>query len=126
MTGSLGNLTIYLLLCSVLWLGSHPEAAQTQEESVFRMARDGSSIQRLSATEGRSTPTWGPDGRLLYVAHTQDGNEFHAVSAAGEILLRVPVPPSVISVGGVSWLPDGTGFAFAGKPRSRSPTTSTP
>ena len=115
MTGSSCKLTIGLSLFSLLWQLFNPDAAHTRNESVFLMARDGSSIQCLSATEGRSAPSWGPDGRLLYVAHTENGNEFHVASPAGEILQRVPVPPRITSVGGVSWFPDGTGLAFAGR-----------
>ena len=115
MTGSSCKLTIGLSLLALLWQWSNPEAAHTQDESIFLMARDGSSIQRLSSTGGRSAPSWGPDGRLLYVAHTENGYEFHVASPAGEILLSVPVPTRITSVGGVSWFPDGTGLAFAGR-----------
>ena len=114
MPGSIGKLTV-CLPCLLLWQLSNPEAAHSRDESVFCIARDGSSIDRLSATEGRSTPSWGPDGRVLYVAPTENGQEFRVVSAGGEILLRVPVPKPVIAVGGVSWFPDGTGIAFAGR-----------
>ena len=114
MPGSLGKLTVSLP-CLLLWQLSNPEAGHSQDESVFRIARDGSSIERLSATEGRSTPSWGPDGRLLYVARIENGEEFQVISAAGDILLKVPVPQPVIAVGGVSWFPDGTRIAFAGR-----------
>ena len=78
------------------------------------MSRDGSSSERLSSA-GAATPIWLPDGRLLYVAHTEQKSAFHLVSATGEELMRIPVPPPMTTVGGVSWGPDGTAVAFAGK-----------
>ena len=116
MPGSLGRLTVILTLCSLLW--RQPAAAHDFEGSVFRMARDGSSIVRISAEKtgwGTASPRWSPDGRrVLYVAHTESMSEFHVVSAAGERLMRVPVPSPMTSVAGVCWAPDGTAIAFGG------------
>ena len=63
------------------------------------MSRDGSSSERLSAA-GAATPIWLPDGRLLYVAHTEHKGAFHLVSATGEELMRIPVPPPMTTVPG--------------------------
>ena len=106
------------VVCSVFsfllfWL--HPASAHLLEGSVFRVSRDGSSIERLSAVEGTFTPVWAPDGRsILYIAHTEEKSEFHLVSATGEELMRIPAPSFVSLLAGVSWLPDGTEVAFAG------------
>ena len=117
MPGSFGRLTAILTLCSLLW--RQPAAAHDFEGSVFRMARDGSSIVRISAEKwgwGTASPRWAPDGlRVLYVAHTESKSEFHVVSAAGEKLMRVPVPSHITSVAGLCWLPDGTAISFAGR-----------
>ena len=83
------------------------------------MSRDGSSMERISAQKtgwGTASPRWAPDGgRVLYVAHSGDRIEFHVVSATGEKLTRVPVPSPITSVAGLSWTPDGTAIAFAGR-----------
>ena len=116
MPGSFGRLTAILTLCSLLW--QQPTAAHDFEGSVFRMARDGSSIVRISAEKwgwGTASPRWAPDGlRVLYVAHTESKSEFHVVSPAGEKRTRVPVPSQITSVAGLSWAPDGTAIAFGG------------
>ena len=110
------TLTVFLSLCSLLW--QNPVGAHDLEGSVYRMSRDGSSIERISAEKtgwGTASPRWAPDGRrVLYVAHTGNRSEFHVVSAAGEKLTRVPVPSPITSVAGISWTPDGTAIAFAG------------
>ena len=117
MPGSFGRLTVLLSLCSLLW--QQHTAAHDFEGSVFRMARDGSSVVRISAEErgwGTASPRWAPDGlRVLYVAHTESLSEFHMVSPAGEKRTRVPVPPHIASVAGLSWAPDGTAIAFGGR-----------
>ena len=110
------KLTVFLSLCPLLW--QPPAVAHDFEGSVFRMSRDGSSVQRISAEKtgwGTASPRWAPDGRrVLYVAHAENKNEFHVVSAAGERLTRVSVPSPITSVAGLSWSPDGTAIAFAG------------
>ena len=79
------------------------------------MSADGSSVERLSGV-GAATPIRAPDGkRILYVLHTADETAFLVVSAAGRVLMRIPVPSPITSVGGVSWFPGGTEIAFAGK-----------
>ena len=116
MPGSFGRLTALPSLCSLLL--QQPTAAHDLEGSVFRMSRDGSSIVRISAEKtgwGTASPRWTPDGqRVLYVAYTESKSEFHVVSPTGEKLMRVPVPPHITSVAGVSWVPDGTAIAFGG------------
>ena len=79
------------------------------------MSPDGSSVERLSEA-GAAAPIWAPDGqRILYVLHTEDETAFLVISASGKVLMRIPVPSPITAVGGVSWFPDGTGIAFAGK-----------
>ena len=111
---SLGN-WIVCLVFSFLLFWHHSAFAHLLEGSVFRVSRDGTSIGRLSAVEGTFAPVWAPDGRsVLYIAHTEEKSEFHLVSASGGELMRIPAPSFVSLLAGVSWLPDGTGFAFAG------------
>ena len=64
--------SIVCLVFSFLLFWHHPASAHLLEGSVFRVSRDGSSIEGLSALEGTLTPVWAPDGRsILYIAHTE-------------------------------------------------------
>ena len=99
--------------CSLYW--QQPASAHDLEGSVFLMSRDGDSLKRISAVDSTDAPSWMPDGRsVLYVAHTRSESAFHLVSTSGELLLSVPVPSPIVTVGGVSISPDGTEVAFAG------------
>ena len=81
---------------------------------MFCMSRDGTSVKRVSTAEGTDTPCWKDGNSILYVAHTDAESAFHLVSPSGELLLSVPVPSPIVTVGGVSISPDGTEVAFAG------------
>ena len=113
MPGSLVKLILLLPLCWLIY--QHQAAAHDLDGSVFRMSPDGSSVERLSEV-GAAAPIWAPDGqRILYVLHSEDETAFLVISASGKVLMRIPVPSPITAVGGVSWFPDGTEIAFAGK-----------
>ena len=111
--GSLARLTLLLSLFSLFSCRSS-DTPQKPNGSVYCMSRDGSGVQQLSA-EGAATPIWAPDGRrLLYVIHTPTQTAFQVISASGEVLMTIPLPPPLTLVGGVSWHPGGKEIAFAG------------
>ena len=69
-------------------------------------AQDGKA-RRLSDF-GAVTPIWSPDGRTIcYVQHTHDGDLFHLISPAGELLQTIPLPSPLTVTGGIAWHPNG-------------------
>ena len=99
---------------SVLLCGQ--AAAHDLIASVYRMARDGSDLKRLSGP-GAVTPVWSPGGEhILYVQHSEGQEEvtaFHLISPQGGSPGSVPLPDTLNFTGGVSWHPGGTKVAFA-------------
>ena len=74
-------------------------------------SRDGET-RRLSGF-GAVAPVWSPDGEIIcYVQHTHDEDLFFFISATGEQLQTVPLPPPLTVTAGVSWHPNG-GVTFA-------------
>ena len=105
---------VLLALCSLFGYWQQSVSAHDLGGSVFCMSRDGTSVKRVSTAEGTDTPCWKDGNSILYVAHTDAESAFHLVSPSGELLLSVPVPSPIVTVGGVSISPDGTEVAFAG------------
>ena len=106
--------TALLGLCCCLW--QQPASAHDREGSVFLTSREGGSVKRISVVDSTDTPSWMPDGEsILYVAHTSIENTFHLVSTSGEKLRTVPIPSSIVTVGGISIASDGTELLLSGR-----------
>ena len=93
---------------------SNPDAAHTRNESVFLMARDGSSIQRLSATEGRSAPGWGPDGRA-FVSNRDGLTSIYRMASDGTGVTRLTTGHD--GDWKPAWAPDGESLCFVSSRR---------
>ena len=86
--------------------------AHDLEGSVY-CVRDGET-RRLSDF-GAVTPAWYTNGdTICYVRHTDDGDVFHFISPAGEPLQTIPLPPPLVTTGGISWDPNGV-ITFAAR-----------
>ena len=83
-------------------------------------SRDGET-RRLSGF-GAVAPVWSPDGEMIcYVQHTHDEDLFFFISATGEQLQTVPLPPPLTVTAGVSWHPNGAAVSgMQGYPRFTS------
>ena len=106
--------TALLGLCCCFW--QQPASAHDREGSVFLTSGQGGSVKRISVVDSTDTPCWMPDGQsILYVAHTSSENTIHLVSTSGEKLRTVPIPPPIVTVGGISIAPDGTELLLSGR-----------
>ena len=87
------------MIFTVLLLLLTQVSAHDLDGSVY--CAENGEARRLSDS-GAVTSTWSPNGKMIcYVRHTDDGNVFHLITPAGELLQTIPLPPPLTATGGM-------------------------